>query len=79
VLFCIGAVVPLVAYFFVGGWVAVLVSAVLSALALFGIGAAITLVTGASWLRSGMRQVAFGVAAAALTYVVGRLLGAAVG
>jgi VIT1/CCC1 family predicted Fe2+/Mn2+ transporter len=79
VLFCIGAVVPLVAYFFVGGWVAVLVSTILSVLALFGIGAAITLVTGASWLRSGMRQVGFGVAAAALTYLVGRLLGAAVG
>jgi VIT1/CCC1 family predicted Fe2+/Mn2+ transporter len=79
VLFCVGAIVPLVPYFVVGGTAAVMVSATVSGLALFGIGAAITLVTGASWLRSGSRQVAFGVAAAALTYAVGRLLGTAVG
>jgi vacuolar iron transporter family protein len=77
-LFCLGAIVPLFAYFFLGGWAAVVVSAILSTVALFAIGAAITLVTGTSWIRSGMRQVAFGVAAAALTYGVGRLLGAAV-
>ena len=34
---------------------------------LFGIGAAITLLTGKSILFSGMRQVAFGLAAAAVT------------
>ena len=61
-----------------GGTTAVVVSAVLSALALFGIGAAITLVTGTSWIRSELRQVGFGVAAAALTYVVGRALGAVI-
>ena len=78
-LFCVGAVVPIVPYFFVGGATAVLVSAVISALALFGIGVAITLVTGTSWARSGLRQVLFGIAAAALTFGVGRLLGTAIG
>jgi vacuolar iron transporter family protein len=77
-LFCIGAIVPILPYFFVGGTTAVVASAALSALALFGIGAAITLVTGTSWLRSGLRQVAFGIAAATVTFAVGRLLGTAV-
>jgi vacuolar iron transporter family protein len=77
-LFCVGAIVPILPYFFVGGTTAVVASAALSALALFGIGAAITLVTGASWLRSGLRQVAFGIAAATVTFAVGRLLGTAV-
>ena len=39
----------------------------------------ITLLTGRSVWRSGMRQVLIGGAAAALTYVVGRLIGSAVG
>lgn len=78
-LFCVGAIVPILPYFFVGGTTAVVASAALSALALFGIGAAITLVTGASWLRSGLRQVVFGIAAATVTFAVGRLLGTAVG
>lgn len=77
-LFCVGAIVPTLPYFFVGGTTAIFVSALLSVLALFGIGAAITIVTGTSWIRSGLRQVAVGVAAAALTFGVGRLLGTAV-
>ena len=50
-------------------------SAVLSLIALFVIGAAITLMTGRSVLYSGFRQVGFGLAAAAVTFGVGRLLG----
>jgi VIT1/CCC1 family predicted Fe2+/Mn2+ transporter len=78
-LFCVGAIVPILPFFFVGGATAVVTSALASALALFGIGAAITLVTAASWIRSGLRQVCFGVVAATLTYGVGRLLGVAIG
>ena len=48
---------------------------VLSAIGLFLIGAAITLVTGRSVLYSGMRQVIFGLAAAAITFGIGRLIG----
>ena len=77
-LFCVGAIVPILPYFFFGGTTAVIASSVLSVLALFGIGAAITLVTGTSWLRSGLRQVTFGIAAATVTFAVGRLLSAAV-
>ena len=46
-----------------------------SALALWGIGAAITLVTGRSAVSTGLRQLLFGLAAAALTYSIGRVLG----
>ena len=42
------------------------------------LGAAITLLTGRSVLASGARQLGFGLAAAGLTYVVGRLIGASV-
>jgi vacuolar iron transporter family protein len=79
VLFAIGAIVPVVAFFFLSGTPAVVVSAALSAAGLFGIGALITVFTGRSALFSGGRQVLIGAAAAALTYVVGRLIGGAVG
>jgi VIT1/CCC1 family predicted Fe2+/Mn2+ transporter len=79
VLFALGAIVPVLPFFFGGGTTAVVVSAALAAVALFGIGAAITLMTGRSVWRSGMRQVLIGGAAAALTYGVGRLIGSAVG
>jgi VIT1/CCC1 family predicted Fe2+/Mn2+ transporter len=52
---------------------------VLSVIGLFVIGAAITVITGRSALRSGLRQVIFGVAAAAITFGVGRLFGTALG
>jgi vacuolar iron transporter family protein len=79
VLFSIGAIVPVAPYFFLTGTAAVLVSAALSVAGLFAIGALITVFTGRSALFSGGRQVAIGAAAAALTYVVGRLIGGAVG
>jgi len=79
VLFAVGAILPILPYFFVGGLAGIAASTALSALGLFGIGAAITLVTARSWLRSGARQVAFGIAAAALTFAVGRLLGTTIG
>jgi len=77
-LFALGAIVPLAPFVFLTGAPAVIVSATLSASALFGIGAAITLLTGRSALFSGARQVAIGLAAAALTFALGRLLGVAV-
>ena len=78
ILFAIGAILPVAPFLVLSGWAAVVTSAVLSALGLFGIGAAITLLTGKSVLFSGMRQVLIGIAAAALTYLLGTLLGGAV-
>jgi VIT1/CCC1 family predicted Fe2+/Mn2+ transporter len=77
VLFAIGAIVPVVPFGFLSGMTAVALSVALSTLALFGIGALITLMTGRSVLFSGMRQVV-GLAAAALTYGVGLVIGTTV-
>ena len=77
-LFCLGAVVPVFPFFFTSGAGAVIASLVVSALALFGVGAGITLVTGKSAWRSGLRQTLFGMIAAGLTFGIGTLLGAAI-
>jgi predicted membrane protein (TIGR00267 family) len=75
-LFAVGAIIPVLPYFFLEGTTAVVVSIILSIIGLFAIGAAITVITGRNALYSGLRQVLFGVAAAAITFGVGRLVGA---
>ena len=79
VLFAIGAVVPVIPYLFFAGNTAILISASASAIGLFGIGAASTLFTGRTVLYSGARQVLFGLAAALVTFLVGRFLGVSLG
>ena len=79
VLFAIGAILPVLPFFFLAGTAAVIASAVLSGIGLFGIGALITVFTGRGALQSGGRQVLIGGAAAALTYLVGLAIGGAVG
>lgn len=74
-LFAVGAIIPVMPFFFSTGMTAVLWSSVLSALGLFFIGAMITLFTGKSIWFSGMRQVIFGVLAAAVTFGIGRIIG----
>lgn len=76
-LFSIGAIVPVLPYIAWGGIPAAVASVVLSGLALFLLGAGITVITGRSALRSGLRQVLIGLAAAAITFGVGRLFGVA--
>ncbi|WP_435158324.1 demethoxyubiquinone hydroxylase family protein [Haladaptatus sp. DFWS20] len=78
ILFAFGAIVPVVPFFFLTGILAVGGSLILSAGALFLIGAGITLLTGRSLLYSGFRQVIIGLAAAGLTYGVGSLIGVAI-
>ena len=56
-----------------------MVSVIASGLGLFVIGALITLMTGRSVLYSGGRKLIFGLIAAALTFVIGRVVGVAVG
>jgi VIT1/CCC1 family predicted Fe2+/Mn2+ transporter len=77
-LFAIGAIIPVFPFFFWSGMQAVIISTVLSAAGLFLIGAAITLFTGKSVWYSGMRQVLFGLAAAAITFGIGNLIGVSV-
>ena len=74
-LFAFGALFPLLPFLFVSGNTAIYFSLGLSAIGLFLFGEAITLMTGQGVLKSGMRQVLVGIAAAGLTYGVGRLIG----
>lgn len=78
-LFAIGAIIPLIPYFFLTGNMAIAGSAALSCIGLFGIGAAITLFTGRSVLFSGSRQILFGLAAAAVSFLIGHLIGVSIG
>lgn len=78
-LFAIGAVIPVLPYVFLAGYAAVALSVALSAGALFGLGAATTLMTGRGVLFSGARQLLIGVAAAVITFGVGSAIGRAMG
>ena len=78
-LFALGAAVPVLPFFFLRGSVATLVSLGVSAVVLFVIGAAITLFTGRSIWKSGLRQLLLGLAAAVVTNGIGRLVGVAIG
>ncbi|BDV42018.1 hypothetical protein GURASL_09410 [Geotalea uraniireducens] len=77
-LFAVGAIVPVMPYLFLGGIPALVASAAASTAGLFLLGAAITLFTGRSVVASGCRQVLFGLSAAAVTFLVGRLIGVSI-
>ncbi len=71
-----GAVIPVLPYLFgLSGLTAVVVAAVLVGLALLATGAVVGLLSGASPLRRGLRQLAIGYGAAAVTYLLGLLFG----
>lgn len=78
ILFSIGAIIPLSPFIFTSGVQAIILSVVFSAIGLFLIGAAITLFTGRNIWFSGFRQVLFGLAAAAITFAIGNLIGVGV-
>lgn len=75
VLFAIGAIIPVLPFMFTTGMKAIVLSTIASAIGLFLIGAAITLFTGRNVWFSGFRQVFFGLAAAAVTFGIGKLIG----
>lgn len=74
-LFSVGAIIPVLPYLFFNGWTGIVVSAAASAVGLFAVGAVITFMTGKHPLLSGLRQVLFGLAAAAVTFGIGKLIG----
>jgi VIT1/CCC1 family predicted Fe2+/Mn2+ transporter/rubrerythrin len=75
VAFAIGAAVPVIPYLFGGGALVFWLALGLSLTSLFVVGAAVSLLTGRSVVFSGLRQVAIGAGAAAVTYIVGTLIG----
>ena len=75
--FAVGAAVPVAPYLFGGGSVIFTVSLALSLVALFAVGAGVSLLTGRSLVFSGVRQVLIGGGAAAVTFAVGHVIGVA--
>lgn len=78
-LFAAGAIIPAAPFLFGAGPVIIAISLALSAIGLFLIGAGITLTTGAPLAKAGGRQVLFGLAAAAITFGLGHLVGGRLG
>lgn len=79
VAFAIGAAIPVVPFLFGGGTIVLLVSLGASLVALFAVGAAVSLLTGRGLLFSGLRQLIIGLAAALVTFAIGTILGVAAG
>ncbi len=78
-LFGAGAALPVIPWLFVGGATGMVLSAVLAGLGLFGAGAVTTLFTGRGALFSGVRMLLFGLAAAAITFGIGKVIGVSTG
>lgn len=78
-LFAVGAIIPVIPFFFLSGATAVFSSLGMAGVGLFLLGAATALVTGTGVGRTGTRSLLLGLAAAGATYGIGSLLGVAVG
>ncbi len=70
----VGAAVPILPFFFATGITALIISAVISTVAHFAVGASKVLVTGRSWLKSGTEMTIVGLGEAAITYAIGLLI-----
>jgi vacuolar iron transporter family protein len=77
--FAAGAMLPLVPFVFAAGPNALPASIAVTAVALFAVGALLSLFTGRGALRSGARMLALGGLAGAVTFAVGRIAGVALG
>jgi VIT1/CCC1 family predicted Fe2+/Mn2+ transporter len=76
--FALGAAVPLLPFAFGAGARALPIAGLLSAIALFAVGATLSLFTGRAALFSGARMLLLGSLAAAVTFAVGKLFGVSV-
>ena len=73
--FALGAAVPLLPFALAAGRHALTIAGALTAVALFGVGATLSLFTGRAAVFSGTRMLLLGALAAAVTYAVGKLFG----
>lgn len=78
-LFAIGAIIPVIPFIWLSGLTAVGLSIGLSVIGLGLIGAGITLTTGAPLWKASGRQIIMGVAAALITFGLGKLVGGSLG
>jgi len=75
VAFSVGAVAPLAPWFFTAGSAAIAASLGVAGVAALVIGGLLGQLTGGRWLRGALRQLVFVVAAAGVTFAVGKLFG----
>jgi VIT1/CCC1 family predicted Fe2+/Mn2+ transporter len=71
----VGAIIPVIPFFFMQGVPAVIAAAIISLAAHFAVGAAKSLITVRSWWSSGMEMTVVGAVEGAVTYGIGILLG----
>jgi len=79
VSFAVGALVPLLPWFFASGVTAVLISMLLGAIAVLAVGGAVGLFSERSVARSALRQLLIAAVAAGITFGLGRLVGITTG
>ncbi|MHB8424548.1 MAG: VIT1/CCC1 transporter family protein, partial [Gammaproteobacteria bacterium] len=79
IAFALGAVIPLIPFFWPHPQHGIAWSIGLAAVALFATGATVSLFTGRGLLWSALRMVLIGVLAAGVTFLVGHLFGVALG
>lgn len=77
--FALGAALPVLPYLLLRGSHALVGMLLVSGLALFGVGASLSLFTGRPALFSGLRMLCIGAAAGGATWAIGRALGVALG
>ena len=71
----VGAFIPIVPFFFLHGYPAVLVAAVVSLVAHFAVGAAKSLITIRTWWASGLEMTVVGAVEGLVTYLLGIVIG----
>jgi VIT1/CCC1 family predicted Fe2+/Mn2+ transporter/rubrerythrin len=71
----IGATIPVIPFFFLSGYPAVVVAAVVSLLAHFAVGAAKSLITIRTWWASGLEMTFVGAVEGVVTYFIGIAIG----
>lgn len=79
ILFAVGAVLPVLPFFFTSGIAGILWSALLAGIGLFLVGSTITLLTGRNPWYAGARQLVLGLVVAVITYGIGALVGGVTG
>jgi VIT1/CCC1 family predicted Fe2+/Mn2+ transporter/rubrerythrin len=71
----LGATIPVIPFFFLSGYPAVIVAAIVSLLAHFAVGAAKSLITIRSWWASGLEMTFVGAVEGVVTYFIGIAIG----
>jgi VIT1/CCC1 family predicted Fe2+/Mn2+ transporter len=75
IAFAAGAIIPVIPWFFGDSTANFVASLALGFVAMFAVGAAVSLFTGRNFVYAGLRQMLIGAGAAAITFTIGRLIG----